>query len=141
MLCVLCVLCGFGMPRSNTPAVKIQQRRGLSRAVRQFSSGTAEQDGEKCSVFWGSDGALSASSFRRGRRRTVTTIELLALREVLADRRCGLLDRLAVAAAAGKDDPEHIVDPGFLRLLADTHTAIAAVDAELAESAITGDAR
>jgi hypothetical protein len=123
-----------------TPAAKTQQRRGLSRAGRQFSFGTAEQGGEKCAEGVSLDGALSASSFRRGRRRTVTTIELLALREVLADRRCALLVRLAADTAAGKDDPDHIVEPGFLRLLADTHTAIAALDAALAESAITGDA-
>jgi hypothetical protein len=38
-------------------------------------------------------------------------------------------------------DAADMIEPGFLRLLADTHTAIAAVDAELAESAITGDVR
>jgi hypothetical protein len=67
----------------------------------------------------------------------VTEAELLALRTVLADRRGELLDRLAIAAAgAGR-----IVDAGFLRLLADLHTTIAAVDAEIAESITAGDER
>jgi hypothetical protein len=61
----------------------------------------------------------------------MTTIEMMALRSVLADRRCALLDRLATA--------EPILDPGFLRLLSDLHTTIAAVDAVLAESTVTGD--
>jgi hypothetical protein len=64
----------------------------------------------------------------------MTTDELQQLRSVLAIRRRGLLDRLA-------GDQSGVIEPGFLRLLADTHTAIAAVDAELAESAITGDVR
>jgi hypothetical protein len=51
--------------------------------------------------------------------------ELLALRSVLADRRRALLDRLAVEAA-------EMIEPGFLRLLADIQTTIAAVDDELA---------
>ena len=59
--------------------------------------------------------------------------ELLTLRGVLVLRRSALLDRMATDAA-------DMIEPGFLRLLADTHAAIAAVDAELAESAITGDA-
>jgi hypothetical protein len=63
----------------------------------------------------------------------MTTDELQQLRSVLAIRRRGLLDRLA-------SDQSGVIEPGFLRLLADTHTAIAAVDAELAESTITGDA-
>jgi hypothetical protein len=54
--------------------------------------------------------------------------ELLALRSVLADRRRTLLDRLAVEAA-GTDT---IVEPGFLRMLSDIQTTIAAVDDELA---------
>ena len=70
----------------------------------------------------------------------MTEAELLALRTVLADRRCALLNRLAIAAAGAKDDPGRLIEPGFLRLLADTHTAIAAINAELAESTITGDA-
>jgi hypothetical protein len=64
----------------------------------------------------------------------MTTDELQQLRSVLAIRRRGLLDRLA-------SDQSGVIEPGFLRLLADTHTAIAAVDAELAEAAITGDVR
>src|SRR3954464_5598751 len=58
----------------------------------------------------------------------MTEAELLALRSVLADRRCALLDRLAVAlldrlaiTAAGTD---RNVEPGFLRLLVDLHTII-----------------
>ena len=65
----------------------------------------------------------------------VTDAEMQNLRSLLAERRSTLLDRLAVDAAG--DD--RIIDPGFLRLLADTHTAIAAVDAALAEPT-TGDA-
>ena len=64
----------------------------------------------------------------------MTTDELQQLRSVLAIRRRGLLDRLAT-------DESGSIEPGFLRLLADTHTVIAAVDAELTESAITGDVR
>ena len=56
----------------------------------------------------------------------MTAAELLALRGVLADRRRALLDRLAVDAAS-------IIEPAFVALLADTHGAIAAVDAELIE--------
>jgi len=63
----------------------------------------------------------------------MTTIEMLALRGVLTLRRGALLDRLAT-------DTADMVEPGFLRLLADTHTAIAARDAELGESSATGDA-
>jgi hypothetical protein len=66
----------------------------------------------------------------------MTTIEMMALRSVLTLRRCALLDRLASNAAA---DGLPILDPGFLRLLADTHTAIAALDAALAECTVTGD--
>jgi hypothetical protein len=62
----------------------------------------------------------------------VTTVEMMALRSVLADRRCALLDRLAT-------DGVPILDPGFLRLLSDLHTTIAAVDAALAECTVTGD--
>ena len=57
----------------------------------------------------------------------MTTEELITLRGVLTLRRAALLDRLAT-------DGVPILDPGFLRLLADTHTAIAALDAALAES-------
>ena len=59
--------------------------------------------------------------------------ELSALRSVLALRRRSLIDRLVT-------DTTGTLEVAFVSLLADTHTAIAAVDAELAESAITGDA-
>jgi hypothetical protein len=52
---------------------------------------------------------------------------------VLALRRRGLIDRLA-------SDTSGIIELAHVAMLADTHTAIAAVDAALAESAITGDA-
>ena len=76
----------------------------------------------------------------------MTDGELLALRTVLADRRCALLDQLAIAlldqlaitAASGNLPAGQVIEPGFLRLLADTHTAIAAVDAALAEPATGG---
>ena len=67
----------------------------------------------------------------------MTGAELLALRCVLADRRSALLDRLAIAAGTDRN-----LDPGFLRLLSDLHTTIAAVDAVLAvdtETAAAGD--
>ena len=62
--------------------------------------------------------------------------ELLALRTVLADRRRVLLDRLAIEAA----EANSLIEPGFLRLLSDIQTTIAAVDDELAESVTAGDA-
>jgi hypothetical protein len=72
---------------------------------------------------------------RTGGARTeetgMTEAELLALRTGLADQRRSLLDRLAIAAAAGKDDPEHLIEPGFPRLLAAFQTVIAAIDADL----------
>jgi hypothetical protein len=64
----------------------------------------------------------------------MTTDELQQLRSVLAIRRRGLLDRLA-------SDQSGVIEPAFVSLLADTHVAIAAIDAELAQSAITGDAQ
>jgi hypothetical protein len=54
------------------------------------------------------------------------TDELLALRDVLTLRRRALIDRLAT-------DTSGIIEPAYVSLLADTHTAIAAVDAELTE--------
>jgi hypothetical protein len=45
-----------------TPTVKTQQRRGLSRAGRQFSSEAAEQGREKCAVVGVSNGALAVNS-------------------------------------------------------------------------------
>ena len=55
-----------------------------------------------------------------------TTAELLQLRDVLVLRRTALTDRLAT-------DDSGVVEAAFVSLLADTQTAIAAVDAELAE--------
>jgi hypothetical protein len=59
----------------------------------------------------------------------MTAEELIALRDVLALRRRALVDRLAT-------DTSGTIEPAFVSLLADTHMAIAAVDAELA---ITGE--
>jgi hypothetical protein len=69
----------------------------------------------------------------------VSGAELFALRSVLADRRRALLDRLAVEAAEGKPPTSVVVEPGFLRLLSDLQTTIAAVDDELAESVTAGE--
>ena len=60
--------------------------------------------------------------------------ELITLRDVLALRRRALVDRLTT-------DQSGTIEPAFVSLLADTHAAIAAVDAELAESTVTGDER
>jgi hypothetical protein len=65
------------------------------------------------------------------------TEELITLRDVLVLRRRGLVDRMATDVT----DATGTLEAAFVALLADTHTAIAAVDAELAESAITGDAQ
>ena len=62
----------------------------------------------------------------------MTADELQQLRNVLAIRRVGLLDRLAT-------DTSGVIELAFVSLLAETHAAIAAVDAALAEAA-TGDA-
>jgi hypothetical protein len=78
----------------------------------------------------------------------LTEGELLTLRSVLANRRCvlldqlavALLDRLAITAAGAKDNPGRLIKPDFLRLLADLHTTIAAIDAALAEFITAGDA-
>jgi hypothetical protein len=56
----------------------------------------------------------------------MTTAELITLRGVLTLKRTALIDWLAT-------DEAGIIEPGFLRLVADTHIAIAAVDAELIE--------
>ena len=61
----------------------------------------------------------------------MTTDELLTLRNVLGLRRRALIDRLATDTG--------IIELAYVSLLADLHTAIAAVDAELAEQ--EGDAR
>jgi hypothetical protein len=55
-----------------------------------------------------------------------TAAELQQLRAVLVLRRAALLDRLATAESG-------VIEPAFVSLLADAQTAIAAVDAELAE--------
>jgi hypothetical protein len=65
---------------------------------------------------------------------TMTADELQHLRDVLALRRRGLVDRMAT-------DTTGVIEQAHVSLLADTHTAIAAVDAALAESTITGDAQ
>ena len=54
----------------------------------------------------------------------MTNADLLTLRDVLALRRRALVDRLAT---------DEVLEPAFIRLLAETHAAIAAVDAELLE--------
>ena len=56
----------------------------------------------------------------------MTEAELSQLRSVLALPRTGLIDRLAT-------DESEIIEPAFVSLLADTHIAIAAVDAKLIE--------
>jgi hypothetical protein len=63
--------------------------------------------------------------------------DLQQLRDVLALRRRGLIDRMATDAT----DTTGTLEAAFVAMLADTHTAIAAVDAELAESTMTGDER
>jgi hypothetical protein len=59
--------------------------------------------------------------------------DLQRLRSLLTLRRAALLDRLAT-------DTTGVLEPAYVAMLADTHTAIAAVDAELAESITAGDA-
>jgi hypothetical protein len=66
----------------------------------------------------------------------MTADELQHLRDVLTLRRRGLVDRMATDVT----DTTGTLEAAFVSLLADTHTAIAAVDAELAESTTTGDA-
>jgi hypothetical protein len=56
----------------------------------------------------------------------MTADEMLTLRDVLTLRRRALIDRLAT-------DESGAIEAAFVSLLADTHTAIAAVDAEIAE--------
>jgi hypothetical protein len=58
----------------------------------------------------------------------VTGAEMQNLRGLLAERRHALVQTLCAALA-----DEQMLEPAFVSLLADTHTAIAAVDAELAE--------
>jgi hypothetical protein len=59
-------------------------------------------------------------------------VELTALRDVLALRRRGLVDRMAT-------DTSGVLEPAYVTLLADTHGAIAAVDAEMIK--LEGDER
>jgi hypothetical protein len=63
----------------------------------------------------------------------VTNAEMQNLRGPLAERRHALVQTLCAALA-----DEQMLEPAFLSLLADTHTAIAAIDAELIE--LEGDA-
>lgn len=56
--------------------------------------------------------------------------DLQRLRDVLTLRRRALLDRMATDMT----DTSGTIEPAFVSLLADTHTAIAAVDAELIET-------
>jgi hypothetical protein len=65
----------------------------------------------------------------------VTGAEMQNLRGLLAERRHVLVQTLCAAVAE-----ERMLEPGFLRLLADLHTTIAAVDAALAEFITAGDA-
>jgi hypothetical protein len=61
----------------------------------------------------------------------MTEAELLALRTALIDERRRLLDRLAIAAAAGKDNPEQRVEPDYLSVDAAFEAVFAAMDADL----------
>ena len=65
---------------------------------------------------------------RDGGVAAMSDADLLALRGRLAMQRRGLLDRLVAGTEAD------LIEPGFLRLLADIQTTIAAIDAELAEA-------
>jgi hypothetical protein len=71
---------------------------------------------------------------RRGEVLMVTDAEMQNLRSLLAVQRHALVQTLCAAVAE-----ERTIEPAYVSLLADTHTAIAAVDAALAEFA-TGDA-
>lgn len=77
---------------------------------------------------------------RDGGVAAMSDADLLNLRDRLAMQRRVLLDQLAADGAGGKGDADHLIEPAFLRLLADLHTTIAAVDAALAESVTAGDA-
>ena len=61
----------------------------------------------------------------------MTEADLRVLRTAMVSQRRALLGRLAPDTAGGNLPAGRVIDPGILRLLADTHTAIAAVDAEL----------
>jgi hypothetical protein len=58
----------------------------------------------------------------------VTDAEMQNLRGLLAERRHALVQTLCAAVAE-----KRMIEPGFLRLLADLHTTIAAVNAQLIE--------
>jgi hypothetical protein len=62
----------------------------------------------------------------------MNTDELITLRDVLALRRRALIDRMA-------SDGSGVIEVAFVRMLADTQTAITAVEAEL-NSEIEGGA-
>jgi hypothetical protein len=62
----------------------------------------------------------------------IDTQRIRTLRDVLALRRRGLIDRLAT-------DTTGTIEQAHVSMLAETHTAIAAVDAAIAESITTGD--
>ena len=62
-----------------------------------------------------------------------TDDDLQQLRSLLTLRRRALADRMA-------SDTSGVLEPAFVVMLADTHTAIAAVDAAIVESTLTGDA-
>jgi hypothetical protein len=66
----------------------------------------------------------------------MTADDLQHLRDVLTLRRRGLVDRMATDVT----DVTGTLEAAHVALLADTHTAIAAVDATIAESLSTGDA-
>src|SRR4051812_9763356 len=92
-------------------------------------------------------GGVGRAGGARTEETRMTEAELLALRTVLADRRgalldqlaVALLDRLAITAEDGNLPAGQVIEPGFLRLLADLHTTITAVDAALAESITARD--
>jgi hypothetical protein len=65
-------------------------------------------------------------------RCAVTADELQHLRDLLALRRRGLIDRLAT-------DDSGVLELAHVAMLAATHTAIVAIDAAIAETTIEGD--
>ena len=69
----------------------------------------------------------------------MTEADLLVLCTAMVSQRRALLGRLAITAEDGNLPAGQIIEPGFLRLLADLHTTITAVDAALAESITAGD--
>ena len=61
----------------------------------------------------------------------MTEAELLALRKALVSERRIMLNRLAMVAAAEKDNPEHRVEPNYLEVHAAFQTVLRAIDADL----------